>query len=142
AAKPFAARLAYPAVVETAGGVRGLGQVAHVQHQQERDEAFARLGRSGRGGCDGLVEQHVTGRDYRIVVVGDEVIAAILRDPASVEGDGEHTVAELIINKNTARRLNPHLWGRPIKYDAAARYQLQRAGLTLTSIPEAGQKVL
>jgi D-alanine-D-alanine ligase-like ATP-grasp enzyme/acylphosphatase len=142
AAKAFAARIGYPVVVKPAMGVRGIGVVANIQDEQELDRAFAQLVNSRLGKDDFIVEQHITGRDYRIVVVGDEVIAAILRDPASVEGDGEHTIAELVTNKNAARRLNPHLWGRPIKYDDAARYQLQRAGLTLTSIPEPGQKVL
>lgn len=142
AARAFAERIGYPVVVKPAMGVRGIGVVANIQDEQELQSAFDQLVKSRLGKDDFIVEQHVTGRDYRIVVVGDEVIAAILREPASVEGDGEHTVAELMVNKNVARRLNPHLWGRPIKYGDAASYQLQRAGLSLASVPEPGQKVL
>lgn len=140
-AKAFATRIGYPVVVKPAMGVRGIGVVANIADEQELQRAFDHLVQSRLGRDEFIVEKHLTGRDYRIVVVGDEVIAAILREPASVEGDGEHTVAELIVNKNTFRQLNPHLWGRPIKYDDAARYQLERAGLNLTSIPEPGRKV-
>jgi D-alanine-D-alanine ligase-like ATP-grasp enzyme/acylphosphatase len=142
AARAFAARIGYPVVVKPAMGVRGIGVVADIRTEQELDSAFELLVQSRLGKDDFIVEQHIDGRDYRIVVVGDEVIAAILREPASVEGDGEHTVAELMVNKNAFRNLNPHLWGRPIKYEDAARYQLQRAGLQLSSVPAAGQKVV
>jgi D-alanine-D-alanine ligase-like ATP-grasp enzyme/acylphosphatase len=141
-AREYAKRIGYPVVVKPAMGVRGIGVVANIQDEHELDLAFQQLEDSKLGNQDFIVEQHVTGRDYRIVVVGDEVIAAILREPASVVGDGQNSVAELLISKNLARRLNPHLWGRPIKYDDAARYQLERAGLTLESVPEPGQQVL
>lgn len=142
AARAFAERIGYPVVVKPAMGVRGIGVVANIQDEAELDIAFQQLEDSKLGSQDFIVEQHVSGRDYRIVVVGDRVIAAILREPGSVVGDGEHSVAELLMRKNLVRRLNPHLWGRPVKYDDAARYQLQRAGLTLDSIPGVGQRVL
>jgi D-alanine-D-alanine ligase-like ATP-grasp enzyme/acylphosphatase len=141
-ARAFAERIGYPVVVKPATGVRGIGVVANIRDQRELQAAFDQLVSSRLGRDDFIVEQHINGGDYRIVVIGDEVIAAVLREPASVEGDGEHTVAELMVNKNVFRRLNPHLWGRPIKYETAARYQLRRAGLRLTSIPERGQKVI
>jgi D-alanine-D-alanine ligase-like ATP-grasp enzyme/acylphosphatase len=141
-ARAFADRIGYPVVVKPAMGVRGIGVVANIRDEQELQSAFDQLINSRLGKDDFIVEKHIAGRDYRIVVVGDEVIAAILREPASVEGDGDHTVAELMVNKNVFRRLNPHLWGRPIKYETAARYQLKRAGLGLTSVPAPGQKVL
>jgi D-alanine-D-alanine ligase-like ATP-grasp enzyme/acylphosphatase len=142
AAKAFAERIGYPVVVKPAMGVRGIGVVANIGSEPELDEAFNQLVKSRLGKADFIVEQHITGRDYRIVVVGDEVIAAILREPASVEGDGEHTVAELMVNRNAFRHLNPHLWGRPVKYESAARYQLKRANLSLHSLPAPGQKVV
>lgn len=141
-AREFADSLGYPVVVKPAMGVRGIGVVAGIQNRSELDSAFEQLRQSKLGEQDFIVEKHISGQDYRIVVVGDEVIAAILRDPASVHGDGVHNVAELIIRKNATRRLNPHLWGRPILYGPAARYQLAKEGLTLESVPRAGQHVV
>lgn len=140
-AKAFAERIGYPVVVKPAMGVRGIGVVANIQDDQQLDAAFELMSGSKLGNQDFIVEKHVNGRDYRIVVVGDQVVAAILREPASVFGDGARTVAELMIDKNVARRRNPHLWARPAKYDAAARYELGRAGMTLESVPAPGERV-
>lgn len=141
-ARSFVQRIGYPVVVKPAMGVRGIGVVADIRDEEALQRAFEHLAESTLGNGDFIVEQHVPGRDYRIVVIGDEVIGAILREPGSVTGDGESSVAELTIAKNAARRGNPHLWGRPIKYDGSARFQLERAGLTLDSIPERGRTVL
>lgn len=141
-AKQFVERIGYPVVVKPAMGVRGIGVVAGIQNEQELDAAFEILSSSKLGKQDFIVEKHINGRDYRIVLVGDKVIAAIQREPASVFGDGESTVAELLLNKNIARKRNPHLWARPAKYDAAARHELRKAGMTLSSVPAEGQRVL
>src|SRR5699024_11011534 len=106
-AKLFAERIGYPVVVKPAMGVRGIGVVAGIQNEGELDAAFDILASSKLGKQDFIVEKHINGRDYRIVVVGDQVIAAIQREPASVFGNGESTVAELLLNKNIARKRNP-----------------------------------
>ncbi|MDZ5077001.1 enolase C-terminal domain-like protein [Nesterenkonia sp. HG001] len=140
-ARAFAERIGYPVVVKPAMGVRGIGVVAGIQDGDQLDSAFRLMSGSKLGTQDFIVEKHVNGQDYRIVVVGDRVVAAILREPASVMGDGRRTVAELMIDKNVARRRNPHLWARPAKYDEAARYELEKAGLSLDSVPSPGQRV-
>lgn len=141
-ARAFAERIGYPVVVKPAMGVRGIGVVANIQSPAELDQAFTQLTASKLGNQDIIVEKHIPGNDYRIVVVGEEVVAAILREPASVVGDGESSIAELMIQKNLMRRRNPHLWGRPIMYDDAARYQLQRIQMTLDSVPSIGERVM
>lgn len=141
-ARAFAGRIGYPVVVKPAMGVRGIGVVANIQNRDELDLAFEQLASSKLGDQDVIVEKHIPGNDYRIVVVGEEVIAAILRVPASVVGDGESTIAELMIRKNLMRRRNPHLWGRPILYDSAAEFQLQRVGMSLESVPPKGERVM
>ena len=141
-ARKFAHRIGFPVVVKPAMGVRGIGVVAGIQNEAELDAAFEIMASSKLGKQDFIVEKHINGRDYRIVLVGDEVIAAIQREPASVFGDGESSVAELLLNKNIARKRNPHLWARPAKYDTAAKHELQKAGMTLSSVPAAGERVL
>ena len=47
-----------------------------------------------------IVEEFLEGKEYRFLVIGDEVIAVLHRVPANVEGDGVHTVAELAELKN------------------------------------------
>ena len=43
-----------------------------------------------------VVETFIPGKDYRILVVNNQVVAVAERVPAHVIGDGKHTVAELI----------------------------------------------
>jgi D-alanine-D-alanine ligase-like ATP-grasp enzyme/acylphosphatase len=135
----FAARIGYPVVVKPAAGVRGIGVVTNISNEEELREAFDLYARNPLGLDDLIVEQHVSGEDYRIVVVGDEVVSAIRREPASITGDGVHSVADLILFKNRIRTLNPHLRKRLIQYDDAARQLLLRANLALLSVPSEGQ---
>lgn len=46
-----------------------------------------------------LVQKVATGKDYRIVVLDDEIISAYERIPLSVIGDGKHTIKQLVIIK-------------------------------------------
>jgi cyanophycin synthetase len=48
-----------------------------------------------------LVEAYVPGRDHRVLVVGDQVVAAAELSPARVTGDGRSTIAELVALANT-----------------------------------------
>ena len=43
-----------------------------------------------------LLEECVEGEDLRVVVIDHEVVAAAVRRPAAVIGNGAHSVAELI----------------------------------------------
>jgi D-alanine-D-alanine ligase-like ATP-grasp enzyme/acylphosphatase/L-alanine-DL-glutamate epimerase-like enolase superfamily enzyme len=140
-ARLFAGRIGYPVVMKPAMGVRGIGVVANIQNEQELNEAHDLMTGTRLGDQDFIVEKHVNGKDYRIVVVGERVVAAILREPASVVGDGRHSVAELLLNRNSARRRNPHLWARPPQYNAAAKYELQKQNFHIDSVPDAGQVV-
>jgi D-alanine-D-alanine ligase-like ATP-grasp enzyme len=46
-----------------------------------------------------LVQRYYAGRDYRLVVLDDEVVSAYERIPLTIRGDGESTVAELLEQK-------------------------------------------
>ncbi len=47
-----------------------------------------------------LIEEYIEGREFRFLVIDDEVPAILHRIPANVIGDGEHTIMELIEIKN------------------------------------------
>lgn len=47
-----------------------------------------------------LIEEFIPGREYRFLVIGDEVVAILHRVPANVLGDGIHTIEELVNEKN------------------------------------------
>lgn len=137
----YANLIGYPVVVKPATGVRGIGVVPNILNDEELRSAFHVLETSKLGHDDFIVEKHIFGEDYRIMVIGGKVRAATLRAPASVTGDGKHTVAELILIKNRYRQNIPHLKSRPIVYTESTQYQLDKRGYTLHSIPPLGERV-
>src|SRR5690625_1293736 len=141
AALDYADHIGYPVVCKPVAGLRGIGVITDIKSRQELKEALDLYSKSQLGSDDFVIEEQVPGEDYRIVIIDGEVVASVVREAASVEGSGIHTVADLIEYKNRARRKIPHLSSRLIPLSDAVEYQLSHAGLTYASIPEAGQKV-
>ena len=48
-----------------------------------------------------LVEEFIAGTEYRFFVLDGKCEAVLLRLPANVKGDGQHTIRELVATKNT-----------------------------------------
>jgi len=87
-----------------------------------------------------LLEQYCEGADLRVIVIGDEVVAAAVRRPASVVGDGHSTVRHLIA-KQSRRRAAATGGESRIPLDAETGRCLRAAGLELDDIPEAGREI-
>ncbi len=47
-----------------------------------------------------LLEEFMTGKEYRFLVMGEEVVGILHRVPANVIGDGIHTIEQLVHDKN------------------------------------------
>lgn len=47
-----------------------------------------------------LIEEFIPGKEYRIFVIGDEVVGILHRVPANVIGDGVKNIGELVTEKN------------------------------------------
>ncbi|MFC5987668.1 bifunctional glutamate--cysteine ligase GshA/glutathione synthetase GshB [Marinicrinis lubricantis] len=47
-----------------------------------------------------LLEKFMTGKEYRFLVMGEEVVGVLHRVPANVVGDGLHTIEQLVHEKN------------------------------------------
>ena len=129
----YAERIGFPVVLKPAEGSMGIGVTANIQSADEVREAYDLLQQSRLADTEFIVEQHVHGNDYRIMVVGDEVIAAVQRLPAFVVGDGRSTVAELIMQKNAIKRKNPHLGPLKMRWDPSSKYALAQRGYNTSS---------
>jgi D-alanine-D-alanine ligase-like ATP-grasp enzyme len=96
------ARVGLPCVVKPTELSRGMGVATHLASEEQVEAAVAHaLQLSGK---PVLVENHVEGADHRLMVVGDELLWAYRRTPASVVGDGSATVAELVERENLRRK--------------------------------------
>jgi cyanophycin synthetase len=91
-----------------------------------------------------LVERHVEGCDFRLLVIGGRLIAAAWRVCPSVVGDGKHTIAELVeIENQDPRRGEDHATClSKMRLDEIGREMLATQGLTVDSVPAAGRSVL
>lgn len=58
-------------------------------------------------GDECLIEAHVTGRHYRLLVYRNRLLGCVERRPASITGDGVHTVEELVALKNQEPNRRP-----------------------------------
>lgn len=140
AALEAAQSLGYPVVVKPANLDGGHGVSAGLTTPEVVRSAFERAARYSR---DILIERHVEGRDYRIIVGHGRVLWAIERVPAGVTGDGEHSVRELIERTNRDPRRGTRRWAqmKPLQVDEEAQGLLDEQGVTLDAVPPAGQVV-
>lgn len=138
----YADRIGYPVVCKPVAGLRGIGVISNIRNRRELEAALRLYQQSELGDDDFVIEEHVPGEDYRIVVIGDQVVASVVRAPASVTGDGIHTIADLIEYKNRARRENPHLSSRLIKFGESLEYQLRLRNFTYSTVPKPDQTVI
>ncbi len=132
--------IGYPVVVKPINGNQGRGVSLGLQSRQEVLSAYSIAVQVHE---TILVEETICGRDYRVLVVGNQVAAAALRVPAHVVGDGIHTIAYLIVLKNTdSRRGEDH--EKPlskIRLDEIALQLLAKQGYVSESIPNEGVMV-
>nr|WP_315259541.1 cyanophycin synthetase [uncultured Duganella sp.] len=91
-----------------------------------------------------IVERYIPGDDYRILVAGERVVAAALRRPAAVIGDGASSVRQLVEleNRNPARGEGHTNILTRIPLDGHAETTLAAQGLDFDSVPQAGRRVL
>ena len=129
-----------PVVVKPLDGSQGKGVSVGVGLVDEVRQAFAE---ARRYSANVVVEEALTGDDYRLLVVGGRLVAASRRSPPCVTGDGTRTVAELVAEANKdARRGEGH--ERPLtkmRLDDAARCCLRKQGLEVSAVPAAGVQV-
>ena len=135
-------RIGYPVVIKPLDGNHGRGVMINLGDEAAVRENYPLAERESRVGTV-VVETFVTGKDYRILIVDNQLVAAAERVPAHVVGDGEHTVAELveITNADPRRGVGHEKILTRIVVDEQTRDVLARQGLALAEIPEADRFV-
>ncbi|MCC5903049.1 MAG: ATP-grasp domain-containing protein [Halomonas sp.] len=139
----YAELINYPVVCKPLNGSKGEGVVVNIRKKEELLKAIKTLERSVYKDSDFIVEKYVKGKDYRVVVVGNEVKGALCRELASVTGDGIHSTAELMLAKHAWRMRNPHFIERSafIEEDSAFG-NINDFSIDLMRIPTAGEHVV
>jgi len=87
-------------VVKPARGEQGAGISVDIRDPDDMRPAIELAGRV----CDRvLLEEFCEGQDLRIIVIDRKIVAAAVRRPASVIGDGRRTIRELITIQSRRR---------------------------------------
>lgn len=136
----YANEIGYPVVLKPTDGNAGKGVFADINSNEDLIEIFEHVTKD-LNFKEIIVEKFISGNEYRIMVVGGRVIGSMIRRPASVLGDGEKTISELIKEKNKIRSANPHLTSRLIRIDREILDLLHRHGYSLNSIPLKDERV-
>jgi len=87
-----------------------------------------------------MLEEFVAGEDLRIIVIGGKVVAAAVRRPARITGNGVDDVATLIA-KQSRRRAAATGGESRIPIDAETRRCLAKAGMSMDTVPDEGRVV-
>ncbi len=134
-------QLGYPCVVKPTSLGGGKGVTANIKSKAELAAAF-NLARTYSTGAL-MVEKHLPGDDYRIVVIRGKMLLALRRVPSSIIGDGQSTVAQLIdkVNENRTRNLIKSRYLVRINNDATLHSHLNTQSVKLEDVLNAGQRV-
>jgi len=91
-----------------------------------------------------LVERHLEGSDFRLLVVGGKLVAAAHREPPRVVGDGRSTIAALVAleNQNPLRGDDHATALSKLRLDEIGLEMLSEQGLGPDSVPARGQSVV
>ncbi|MDZ4759084.1 MAG: cyanophycin synthetase [Bacteroidota bacterium] len=131
-------KLGYPLVIKPINGNHGRGATIGIQNIEQAVEALAIAKKISRGV---IVEQFIVGLDHRLLVINYKFVAAALRTPAAVVGDGKSNIQELIdiVNSDSRRGYGHEKVLTQIKIDEASENILRDKNLTLESILPKGE---
>ncbi len=139
-----------PIVIKPNGLVGGNGVVTNVNTLEQAQSAFnfalEMVNSKERRPYQKLIlmQEQVTGEDYRLLVINGKFEIATKRIPANVTGDGINTIEQLIDITNSSPdrdTTNPAHTLKPIVKEQTLTDFLSEQGLTLSSIPKKGEVV-
>ncbi len=128
-------------VVKPQDGNQGKGITVDICTQ---DAVFQAYAAAAAISDDVLVERYLPGHDFRLLVVGNRLIAAARREPAQVIGNGQDSISALVdaVNLDPNRGDGHATSLTKIRLDNIAIATLQQQGLTPDSVPSQGQRVV
>ncbi|MEQ8820445.1 MAG: acetate--CoA ligase family protein [Sumerlaeia bacterium] len=135
--------LGYPVVVKPVAGHKGQGVRTNLFTAADVAEAFRAL--ATNEAFDGaIVEQQINGSDFRLLAVNGEFAAALERAPASVVGDGRHSIEELIREENSRPEREDTIRSplAKIVVDEEMERWLRAQNLSLRNVPAEGDVVV
>jgi cyanophycin synthetase len=134
-------RISYPIVTKPVDGNHGKGATTNINNWEDALRGLEAAKKYSRGV---IVEKFITGQDHRVLVINYKFVAAAIRKPASVIGDGISNIQELIdkTNEDPRRGYGHEKTLTQIKVDEFTLDMLAKANLTLESVLPKGEELL
>ncbi len=133
-------KIGYPIVTKPINGNHGKGATTNIKKWEEATEALAAAQQYSKAI---ICERFITGRDFRVLVVNYKFVAAALRTPAAVIGDGKSTIQQLIdkVNSDPRRGYGHEKVLTAIKIDDFTKNILDKKDFTLETVLPAGEEL-
>jgi cyanophycin synthetase len=133
----------YPLVIKPIDGNHGRGITVDIQNYDDALVGFRNAKESSKNGAI-IVEKFITGKDYRLLVINNVLVAASLRTPAHVIGDGELTVTELVnkVNEDPRRGYGHENVLTVITINDLTIKIIKDAGYTVDSVIPEGERLI
>lgn len=131
----------YPLVIKPIDGNHGRGITVNIKNYEDALVAFhAAKAVSSRV----IVEKYITGEDYRLLVINHRLVAAAIRTPAHVIGDGTSTVKELVdkVNEDPRRGYGHENVLTKITINDLTKTIIAAAGYTVDSVLKDGERLI
>jgi len=134
-------RFGYPLVIKPIDGNHGKGNTTNITTYDQAIKAFDAAKDYNRSV---IVEKFIQGYDFRALVINYKFICAALRTPASVIGDGVHSIQSLIeeTNRDSRRGYGHEKVLTQITVDQFTQKMLDDHGYTLETIPPKDELVI
>ncbi|TMB56213.1 MAG: cyanophycin synthetase, partial [Chloroflexi bacterium] len=137
-----AARIGFPVAVKPVDGNHGRGVILNLADDAAVRAAYDMARAESRNGGV-VVETFLVGNDYRCLVIGGVLRAVAQRIPAHIEGDGTHTLNELVelTNADPRRGIGHERVLTRIGLDGESIEYAREQGFELGDLVPAGQRV-
>jgi len=141
AAWAAAQEIGLPVVVKPRSGNQGRGVSVRLRTREAVISAFE-IAFAADG--EVIVERHIEGADFRMLVINGRLVAAARREPPQVIGDGQSSIAQLVATENLdPRRGDDHSTSlSKILLDEIGREILAEQSLSVDSVPALGRVIV
>ena len=131
----------FPLVVKPVDGNHGRGITVNINSY---DEALVAFHAAKNVSNSIIVERYITGVDYRLLVINHKLVAAALRTPAHVIGDGVSTIQQLIdeVNSDPRRGFGHEKVLTQITVNDLTKTLIEAKGYNLETVIEKGEVLI
>ena len=135
-----AERIGYPVVLKPQYGNKGKGVILNIKDEKELLLSYNKLKNNFK---DLLIEKYYIGKDYRVCVINNKVIAVALRLPPFIIGNGKDNILNLIkkVNNDPLRGIDHEKPLTKIKLDEEVLECITKQNKNLMYIPLEDEKI-